>query len=118
MDRLTRPARIAEVLRRIDADIVALQEVVGAGPRGASHIEQIGAALGMGWVMAPTRQLRGHQFGNVVLSRFPIRDHAQLDLSWRTAEPRNCQRVDIDLGPGPNGFDLDRKSTRLNSSHT
>ena len=50
----------------------------------------IGAALGMGWVMAPTRELRRHQFGNVVLSRYPIRDHAQLDLSWKTCEPRNA----------------------------
>jgi endonuclease/exonuclease/phosphatase family metal-dependent hydrolase len=98
MDRLTRPARIAEVLRRIDADIVALQEVVGAGPRGASHIEQIGAALGMGWVMAPTRQLRGHQFGNVVLSRFPIVSHAQHDLTWKSCEERTLQRADIDVG--------------------
>ena len=59
MDRRTRPAQVAEVLREIDADVVALQEVVGAGPHGRSHIEEIGAALGMGWVMAATRQLRG-----------------------------------------------------------
>ena len=49
----------------IDADVIALQEVVGAGPNGGGHTEEIGAALGMGWVMAPARQLRGHQFGNV-----------------------------------------------------
>ena len=47
----------------------------------------------MGWVMAPTRELRQHQFGNVVLSRYPIREHTQLDLSWKTCEPRNSQRV-------------------------
>jgi endonuclease/exonuclease/phosphatase family metal-dependent hydrolase len=85
------------VLHRIDADVVALQEVIGAGPRGLSHIEQIGAALGMGWVMAPTRQLRGHQFGNVVLSRFPIVDHAQHDLTWKSCEERGLQRADINV---------------------
>jgi endonuclease/exonuclease/phosphatase family metal-dependent hydrolase len=52
MDRRTRPDRIAAVLRDIGADIVALQEVVGAGPHGGSHIEEIGAGLAMGWVMA------------------------------------------------------------------
>ena len=72
LDGRTRPERIAAVLRAIDADIVALQEVVGAGPAGGGHAEEIGAALGMGWVMAPARQLRGHQFGNAVLSRIPI----------------------------------------------
>lgn len=97
MDRRTRPARIAEVLRAIDADIIALQEVVGAGPRGGSHIEEIGAALGMGWVMAQTRLLRGHQFGNVVLSRFPIAHHAQHDLTWKSCEERCLQRVDAEI---------------------
>jgi endonuclease/exonuclease/phosphatase family metal-dependent hydrolase len=99
MDRRTRPERIAAVLGTIDADVVALQEVIGPGLTGPGHAEQLGAALGMGWVMAPTRELRRHQFGNVVLSRFPIRDHARLDLSWKTCEPRCSQRVAIDLGP-------------------
>ena len=100
MDRRVRPERIAEVLSEIDADVIALQEVIGPGPGGPGHAEGIGAALGMGWVMAPTRELRCHQFGNVVLSRFPIRDHAQHDLTWKNSEPRNSQRVEIDLGPG------------------
>ncbi len=98
MDRLTRPERIAAVLASIDPDIVALQEVIGPGLTGLGHAAQLGAALGMGWVMAPTRELRRHQFGNVVLSRFPIREHARLDLSWKTCEPRCGQRVAVDLG--------------------
>jgi endonuclease/exonuclease/phosphatase family metal-dependent hydrolase len=98
LDRRTRPARTAEVIAAIGADVVALQEVIGAGPRGAGHAEELGAALGMGWVMAPARHLRGHFFGNVVLSRHPIRQHTQHDLSWKTCEPRCCQRVDIAIG--------------------
>lgn len=97
MDRRTRPGRVAEVLSEIDADVIALQEVIGAGPHGRSHIEEIGAALGMGWVMAVTRQLRGHQFGNVVLSRFPIAQHTQHDLSYKSCEERCMQRVDVDV---------------------
>jgi endonuclease/exonuclease/phosphatase family metal-dependent hydrolase len=97
MDRRTRPDRIAAVLRTIDADIIALQEVIGSGPAGVSHAEEIGAALGMGWVMASARKLRGHQFGNVVLSRHPIASHVTHDLSWKTCEPRCLQRVDIDV---------------------
>jgi endonuclease/exonuclease/phosphatase family metal-dependent hydrolase len=100
MDRRTAPLRIAEVLRDIDADVVALQEVIGAGPAGAGQAEEIGAALGMGWVMTPVRHLRRQLFGNFVLSRFHIVEHGQYDLSWRTCEPRACQRADLDLGQG------------------
>jgi endonuclease/exonuclease/phosphatase family metal-dependent hydrolase len=97
LDGRTRPERIAAVLSSIDADVVALQEVVGAGPRGGGQAEEIGAALGMGWIMSSARLIRGHQFGNVVLSRFPIGDHVEHDLSWKTCEPRRLQRVDIAL---------------------
>jgi len=97
MDRRVVPGRIIEVLREIDADVIALQEVIGAGPVGAGQAEEIGAALGMGWVMNCVRTLRHHQFGNVVLSRYPIVHHSQYDLSWRTCEPRNCQRADLQI---------------------
>jgi len=97
LDRRTVPSRTAEVLAEVDADVIALQEVVGAGPMSAGHAEEIGAALGIGWVMSPTRQLRGHQFGNVVMSRFPVRHHTGYDLSWKTCEARCCQRVDLDV---------------------
>lgn len=97
LDGRTRPERIAEVLQGIGADIVALQEVVGAGPRHSGHAELIGAALGMGWVMAPARQLWGHQFGNVILSRFPVTHHVMYDLSWKTCERRVCMRVDLEV---------------------
>jgi endonuclease/exonuclease/phosphatase family metal-dependent hydrolase len=97
MDRRTVPSRIVEVLRDIDADVVALQEVIGAGPAGAGQAEEIGAGLGMGWVMNCVRTLRQHQYGNVVLSRYPIVHHSQYDLSWRTCEPRQCQRADLDI---------------------
>ena len=100
IDRRVMPQRIADVLRAIDADVIALQEVIGAGPEGAGQAEEIGAALGMGWTMACVRHLRRHLFGNVVLSRFPIVHHSQYDLSWRTCEPRACQRADLDLGDG------------------
>jgi endonuclease/exonuclease/phosphatase family metal-dependent hydrolase len=100
MDRRTMPARVADVIREMEADVVALQEVIGAGPAGPGQAEEIGAAVGMGWVMHSVRMLRGHHFGNVVLSRFPVVNHAHYDLSWRTCEERACQRVDLDLAGG------------------
>ena len=98
LDGRTLPARIADVIRTIDPDLIALQEVIGAGPHSPGHAEELGALLGMGWVMAPTRHRRGSLFGNVVLSRHPIIHHTHYDLSWKTCEPRGCQRVDVAFG--------------------
>jgi endonuclease/exonuclease/phosphatase family metal-dependent hydrolase len=98
LDGRTRPLRIAAVLASIEADIIALQEVIGASPLKPGQAAEIGAALGMGWVMAPTRHLRNALFGNVVLSRFPVKHHQQYDLSWKTCEPRLAQRVDLQIG--------------------
>ena len=98
LDRRVLPRRIAEVLRPLQADVIALQEVLGAGPKGHGHDQELGAALGMGWVMGSTRLVRGRLYGNVVMSRFPIDHHTQYDLTWKTRIPRGCQRVDIQLG--------------------
>ena len=97
LDGRTRPERIIGVLKAVDADVVALQEVVGAGPHGGGQAEELGAALGMGWIMSSARLLRGHQFGNMVLSRFPITQHVEHDLSWKTCEARRMQRVDVSV---------------------
>jgi endonuclease/exonuclease/phosphatase family metal-dependent hydrolase len=97
LDGRTRLERIAGVLAMIDADIVALQEVVGASPLKPGQAAELGAALGMGWVMAPTRHLRTALFGNVMLSRYPVRHHVQHDLTWKTCEHRGVQRVDVAL---------------------
>jgi endonuclease/exonuclease/phosphatase family metal-dependent hydrolase len=99
LDRRVRPDRVAAVLQSIGADVIALQEVVGPGPDGHSQAETLGAVLGFGWVMAPTRHYRRHLFGNVTMSRFPIVHQTQYDITWKTCEARCVQRADVSL-PG------------------
>jgi endonuclease/exonuclease/phosphatase family metal-dependent hydrolase len=101
MDGRIRPERIVEVLREVEADIVALQEVLSIDDAGASkHQAQYFAdELGMHMRLGETRRLRGGAYGNVVLSRFPVGEGASHDLSvtWGREE-RGCLRVDVDLG--------------------
>ena len=99
MDRRLLPRRIAEVLTSLRADVIALQEVLGIGPKKRGQDEELGAALGMGWIMAPVRLHRGSVFGNVVMSRYPIVEDTQYDLTWKNRRPRCCQRADILVGP-------------------
>ena len=97
MDGRIYPERIASILRALNPDVVALQEIVGPGPRGRGQEEELANRLGMASVLAPARTFRGHLYGNALLSRLPIRDHGIYDLTRDGHEPRFCQRVDIAL---------------------
>lgn len=102
LDRRVRPARIIEVLREINADIVALQEVFGAD--GSAHTldqaREIAHALGYELCFGENRRLNGSGYGNAILSRFPLLRAQNYDLSWRWCERRGCLRADIALGGG------------------
>jgi len=97
MDGRTHPGRVASVLERLKPDMVALQEVIGAGPHRKGQEEEISDHLGMVSVLAPARTLRGHPYGNALLSRLPIKYHGTYDLTEAGLEPRFLQRVDISL---------------------
>jgi endonuclease/exonuclease/phosphatase family metal-dependent hydrolase len=102
MDRRVSPARIVKVLREINADILALQEVLDV--TGASPEEEqarfIAGELGFNYCIGENRKLRGGAYGNVVLSRHPICTALNYDLSWRSRERRGCLRADIHLTDG------------------
>jgi endonuclease/exonuclease/phosphatase family metal-dependent hydrolase len=72
LDRRTDPSRVADVVASLEADVIALQEVIGPGAEGMGQAEEIAAQLGMTPVMAPVRLLRGRPFGNAIIGRFPV----------------------------------------------
>src|SRR5919199_1600967 len=97
LDRRVRPGRVAAVLRALDADIIALQEVlsVGGGAREAEQARFIAEELGYHCYMGENRRLRGGAYGNVVLSRRAATAARNYDITWRWCEPRGCLRVDF-----------------------
>jgi endonuclease/exonuclease/phosphatase family metal-dependent hydrolase len=98
-DRRYAPARIAEVVGEVDADIVALQEV---GERnGESLLAALVGASGYHAVQGWTCKRWGCDYGNAVLSRFPIRECTRLDLTVSHHEPRGALDVVIDTPSRP-----------------
>jgi endonuclease/exonuclease/phosphatase family metal-dependent hydrolase len=87
-DRRREPARIAQVLAEIGADLVALQEVPLGGSRGSDVLEPIARTLGMDAIAGPGIDGPELRFGNALLSRHPIESSRRLDLAFGCAEPR------------------------------
>jgi len=94
------PARVVGVLREIDADIVALQEVASEEAH-TSFLADLERDTGYHVVAGLLRQHHGSDFGNAVLSRFPVRSVEHLDLAVDRYEPRGALDVCIDLGLRP-----------------
>jgi len=100
LDRRVRPARIAAVLRELDADVIALQEVVSvesAAAREAHQARFIAEELGYEFRIGENRKHRGGAYGNVVLSRLPVAHCHNYDITWRWQERRGALRVDVRL---------------------
>ena len=97
LDRRVRPKRIAAVLKEIDADVVALQEVVGMDEieRERNQVRAIAEDLALDFRIGENRRIHGAAYGNAVLSRLPITSNHNHDLSWRMYEPRGCLEVAI-----------------------
>jgi endonuclease/exonuclease/phosphatase family metal-dependent hydrolase len=99
MDGRVRPERIVKVLREVNADIIALQEVVGAHGknRRGDQVKYIADALGFHFELGETRRHRGGAYGNLLLTRFPISNKFNYDISVRGYEKRGCLRADLML---------------------
>ena len=104
-----RPA-IAETLKKLDADVIALQEVWS--DESTNQAMELAAELGFHHVFEWSMDIRDFGFGNAVLSRWPIRRHATVPLHGKkeTGEGRVALFAEID---GPRGL-IPVFSTHLN----
>lgn len=89
--------RIAEGIRQIDADVIALQEVGdvrGRGPAG-NYATELGERLGLHVLYQPTMSRGDRAYGNAILTRLEVKGSRSYDLSVNKKEPRGCLRADL-----------------------
>ncbi|HEX6137558.1 MAG TPA: endonuclease/exonuclease/phosphatase family protein [Casimicrobiaceae bacterium] len=91
------PGRIVDVLGEIDADIVALQEVASEQEH-ERFLPDLERATGYHVVAGLLKQRRGSDFGNAVLSKYPVRSVEHLDLAVDDYEPRGAVDACVDVG--------------------
>lgn len=87
--------RIQKVLGELDADIIALQEVFALCDSHQGQVEAIASELGLKSAFGCTRHHRGRPYGNAILTRWPIVESQDMDISWYRRERRGCIRADL-----------------------
>lgn len=81
------PARASFVISELDADVIALQEVLRPYDK-EDPLPALCRALGLHFVFAPTRIHKRGEQGNAILSRFPIESCSVFDISHSRIEKR------------------------------
>lgn len=97
VDRRYRPDRIVSVLQHHRPDIVLLQEVDAhaARSRGDRQVDLLADRLGFRHrsYFGTVAVRGGGEYGNAVLSRFPILDSQKIDLTIAFKKPRSALHV-------------------------
>ena len=96
-------ARVVELIKRRDPDIVALQEVDSR--RFAKGVDSpfavLQQALGTHGIGAKSIVTADGEYGQALISRWPLRATEIRDISYREREPRRAIRADIETPFGP-----------------
>lgn len=93
------PARVAQVIRELECDVVGLQEVDSRNrPQAHSmQLDYLAAEAGMQAVAGATILRHDGDYGNALLTRLPVINVRRHDFSFRRREPRGALDVDLDL---------------------
>src|SRR6187402_1332672 len=94
------PERIAEVIERSGADVVALQEldVCQSRTSGVHQPQWLAERLGMRVHFTASRTCNEGHYGNAILSRFPFAVRSEGSLARRRGEQRAVQWLKVNLG--------------------
>ena len=109
MDGRFDPARIVAVLKELDADIIALQEVEHHAVDKLDLLEYIAYQTGHEAIAGPTLFRETRHYGNAILTRLPLKSFKHIDLSFSGSEPRAIIETTFDIG----GHNLQILATHL-----
>jgi endonuclease/exonuclease/phosphatase family metal-dependent hydrolase len=94
-DGLEAPERIADVLRDINADVTALQEVAFDANGPKNILADLGRSVDAQAIAGPTLLEKKGHYGNAILSRFAPERVDRLDISVPGREPRGALAVKL-----------------------
>jgi endonuclease/exonuclease/phosphatase family metal-dependent hydrolase len=102
MDGAVDLARIAAVLRALDADVITLQEVDNGTERtdGVDQAAVLADLLGYTDYFGAHRPFQGGQYGNAVLTRLPVRASRTLAVPPASGSALSIHEVELKLGGG------------------
>jgi len=93
LDRRYQPQRVAEVISKLEPDVLLLQEVDAHAARsnGDRQVDVLGDLVGMRYrTWFPNVDVRGGgHYGNAILSRYPLIESTNIDLSIRFKKKRS-----------------------------
>jgi endonuclease/exonuclease/phosphatase family metal-dependent hydrolase len=93
-------ARAGFVISELDADVIALQEVLRPFEE-VDPLERLADALHLHLAFVATRVHRRGEIGNAILSRWPITSVFTLDLSFSRMERRSAVAAQFQSEAGP-----------------
>lgn len=93
------PGRIAQVILELDAPVLGLQEVnsKSGGRLEEAQMDYLAEATGLQAVAGTTVWRADSQYGNVLLTRYPIAGIRHVDLSVPGREPRGAIDARLDI---------------------